>query len=324
MDKRPDQIDQLLGQLGPRTQPDEQHSARHKQVVKAQWLKAVKRRQQRIRMQWAMAASLVLIFTVSWYTWWPSEQPKTPAVFGTLLAVNGPSQIKTPGQAWQNTQMGQNLTVGSQLQTADGGQLSWLAADHSLISLAANTHIEVGAGHIKLLEGQLYHDTDQASVADPLSIITPLGAIEHIGTRYLVAHQNQQLAVAVRSGAVRLTPTDGTNSEQQINSQQWVKLEADGPAQVQNISLHDPLWDWTFQALPAYDLSDKSLHEFIVWYAHQRGLDIDWQGLESSAKRVRLQGQIKNMSAEQAIQTVFLSTSYHYQIDHGRLQISQQ
>jgi hypothetical protein len=73
-----------------------------------------------------------------------------------------------------------------------------------------------------------------------------------------------------------------------------------------------------------FDLSNRSLYDFVQWYAHQAGLVVDWQNTESSSKRVRLQGNIKNMSQEQAIKTVFYSTQYDYAIADGVLQISHQ
>ncbi|MFC3193980.1 FecR family protein [Marinicella sediminis] len=319
-------IDQLLGQLNSRTEPEADRSATSKAAVRKHWQQTVKRqqRQRRVRFQWAMAASVMLMVTFSLLNMNHQQGPAEPIVWGTLLAASGQVNIQPPGQHWQPWQPAQSIVSGSRIETADDSHLSFRLADNSQIRLAAKTLITTADQSIFLQRGQLYHDTDEALTAAPLIINTSLGEVQHIGTRYLVSKQNNQLTVAVRSGEVSIHPVHQTTPGQRLIENQVMAMTDQGTSNIRPISKHDALWDWTFQAQPAFNLHNKSLHEFIQWYARQTGLQVDWQGLESPSKRVRLQGNIENMNAEQAIQTVFLTTSYRYQIANGKLQISQQ
>jgi ferric-dicitrate binding protein FerR (iron transport regulator) len=327
MDKDPKkhiQPEHLLGQLEARTQPDKARTQLSKAAVKQRWLKAVQQKQQqrRQRFQWAMAASVLLLVTLTLVNM-NNVQPDAQSPWAQVLAASGDISVRQPGQAWQAWQGDENLTSGAEIKTSAGSHLTLELADHSYLSLAENTQISTNEDAVALHGGQLYHDTDEATKAAPLTISTAYGSIRHIGTRYLVSQNQEAVTVAVRSGAVAVSSAQ-PGEDTRLQAEQQTRLSAQGTSEVVPVSQHDPMWDWTFKAQPDFDLQNKSLHDFIQWYARQTGLEVDWEGLESQSKRVRLQGNISNMTAEQAIQTVFLTTSYQYNIEQGRLHISQQ
>jgi len=315
--------EQLLGRLSERTQPDDARSAISKAAVRQRWQAAVEqqRHQRRQRLQWVMAASVMLLITLSLLN---LRQPAEHLThWGQVTAANGTISIRKPGNDWQTWEADMPIMSDTEIKTGANSHISLELADHSLLSMAENAQITTGDQGLILHQGQLYHDTDETGSAAPLLIKTRFGNIQHIGTQYLVNQQDQTVKVAVRSGAVEVQ-----SNEQQANTtlraHQQVAVSNSGIQDIQAITPHDPLWDWTFRAQPEFSLDDKTLYEFVQWYAQKTGLAVDWQGLEAATQRISLQGNILNMSQEQAIQTVFLTTSFRYHIDQGQLHISQQ
>ena len=255
-----------------------------------------------------------------------NQNPETsaPILLASVSSFSGDVQWQQANGDWQALQTNDAIHAGSVIKTSDNSFLTITLTDASEIRVAANSEIMTLPKVIELRTGQLYHDTDESITASPLIIQTSQGTVEHIGTRYLVSSQPDEVKVAVRSGQVKMTTDTQGQTEQVLSSNQLAVLNANKDTVISHISSYDDLWDWTFMAQADFDLSNRSLYDFVQWYAHEAGLVVDWQNTESASKRVRLQGNIKNMSQEQAIKTVFYSTQYDYAIADGVLQISHQ
>jgi ferric-dicitrate binding protein FerR (iron transport regulator) len=323
-DKTDINIDTLLSQISARTEPDTDKALKSKAQVAAHWQKAVKNRRQKVqKTYWAMAAALALVFTISLLNINKSVVDSEPVMFATIQSVHGQVLIQR-NQQWVPIDEINTVTAGTRIKTSENSFLSLKMNDNSELRIAANTTLLSGENYIELQQGQIYHDTDISIQAAPLTIKTSQGQIQHIGTKYLVASNADQLKVAVRSGQVQMTPTQTGLNQQIIQSKQLVSISPNGTLKTEQINNYGSIWDWTFKAQGGFNLNNKSLYDFIEWYSYQTGLTVDWQNLESMSKRVRLQGNISNMSSQQAIKSVFNSTQYTYSIDNGILQISQQ
>ncbi len=317
-------IDTLLKKIGPRTMPDAELTAKSKDKVHQHWQQMVQRqkKQRKQKYIWAMAASVLLIFTVSLLNFNQPLNQTTIQPFAVVQNYQGTMEYQN-GNQWLPLKPSSTINPNTRIRTAENSHLNIRLNDHSELRIAANTSLLTGEDFIELNYGQIYHDTDVTQQARPLTIKTDHAQINHIGTRYMVSNQNDTLKVAVRSGQVNLK-SQAANDAKIIESEQLATLSSSGDSKVSTISSYDALWDWTFAAQSGYSLKNKSLYEFVQWYAGQTGLTVDWQNFESSSKRVRLQGDIQNMTAEQAIETVFYATQYTYSIDQGVLQIKQQ
>lgn len=329
MDKQPIDkdninIETLLSKISERTEPDSDKALKSKAQVAAHWQKTVKNRRQKVqKTYWAIAASLALVFTLTLMNINKDFENNEPAMFATVQSIHGQVLIQR-NQQWVPIDEINTVTAGTRIKTSENSFLSLKLQDNSELRVAANTTLQSGENLIQLEQGQIYHDTDISSQAAPLTIKTTQGDIQHIGTKYLVSTGPDQLKVAVRSGQVQMTPSNTGLNQQIIPSEQLASLVSEGTLKTEPITSYDAIWDWTFKAQSSFNLNNKSLYEFIEWYSHETGLAVDWQNLESMTKRVRLQGNITNMSSEQAIKSVFNSTQYSYAINNGILQISQQ
>lgn len=317
-------VEALLKRVGSRTTPDTDLTAKSKAQVHQHWQQMVhKQKQQRKqRFIWAMAASILVVFTVSLLTINQPLNQTTVQPFAVVQNLQGTVEFQN-GDQWLPLESSAKINSSTLIRTAANSHLNMQLNDNSELRIAANTSLLTGDDSIELNYGQIYHDTDMSQHSKPLTIRTSQADINHIGTRYMVSNQNNIVKVAVRSGQVNLKTQDNSDI-QTIESEQLATLSSSGGSTIRTINPYDELWDWTFTAQPGFSLSNKSLYEFVQWYAKQNGLTVDWQNFESPSKRVRLQGDIQNMTAEQAINTVFYTTQYTYSIDQGVLQIKQQ
>ena len=318
--------EKLLAQMGSRTIPDAHKAAASKAAVRAHWQQAVQQNKQQKQRPyvWAVAASIMLMTSFIIINLNPVSDNSNTDMLASVTSFSGDVQWQQANGDWQALHTNDAIHAGSVIKTSDNSFLTITLTDASEIRVAANSEIMTLPKVIELRTGQLYHDTDESITASPLIIQTSQGTVEHIGTRYLVSSQPDEVKVAVRSGQVKMTTDTQGQTEQVLSSNQLAVLNANKDTVISHISSYDDLWDWTFMAQADFDLSNRSLYDFVQWYAHQAGLVVDWQNTESSSKRVRLQGNIKNMSQEQAIKIVFYSTQYDYAIADGVLQISHQ
>jgi hypothetical protein len=323
-------VDQLLAQMGSRTQPNAVQTENSKAAVKAHWQKMVqqKKQQQQKKYLWALAASVLLTASLVIFNLNTVPVTTAPMQLATVSNYSGDVQIRQKiDNTWHTLQANETVFSNSMFKTTDDSYVALKLTDGSEIRIADNTQLSWSEQTITLLQGKIYHDTDDALATEvaPLTIATVNGSVQHIGTRYMVSQNGNDVAVAVRSGSVKLTAANTQTAEElTIEHSQLAKINQQGEVAVEPVTAFDPLWDWTFVAQAGFDLENKSLFQFVQWFAEQSGLTVDWQNHESQTKRVRLQGNIKNMQPELAINTVFQSTQFNYEIENGVLQINNQ
>ena len=323
-------VDQLLAQMGSRTQPNAVQTENSKAAVKAHWQKMVqqKKQQQQKKYLWAMAASVLLTASLIVFNLNTVSVTTTPIQLASVSDYSGQVQIRqNADNTWHALQSNEAIFSNSTFKTTGNSYVALKLTDGSELRIADNTELSWSEQTITLLQGKLYHNTDDALPAEvaPLTIATVHGSVQHIGTRYMVSQQGNDVAVAVRSGSVKLSPANnGTAEGHTIEHSQLAKINQQGQVAIEPVTAFDPLWDWTFVAQAGFDLENKSLYQFVHWFAEQSGLTVDWQNHESQTKRVRLQGNIKNMQPELALNTVFQSTQFNYKVENGVLHINKQ
>ncbi|MCX7554198.1 FecR domain-containing protein [Marinicella sp. S1101] len=316
-------IKSLLKKVDSRTTPSEEMSVVAKENVRRHWQQMVVKKKQpnKQRYVWAMAASVVFAAVLTIFTLQQQEPILVAKQIASISGFSGSVQFKTKGKAWQSLAIETEFNANTTIKTSDSGYLALTLADRSELRVDNNTELTIDSGTINLIKGNIYHDTDDVTQTLPLLIQTNQGIVQHVGTRYVVSQKADQLNVAVRNGKVKFTATSDQNKQHTINANQLL-TSSDAMIQVSAVNPYDSVWGWTFKSQANYQLDGKSLYEFVTWFARQTGLDVDWSGLQSNAKRIRLSGNIKNISSDQAIKTVFLSTQLNYNINNGVLQIT--
>lgn len=317
-----EQADTILKQLKQRTEPDAAKQQAAKQAVMAHWQENLKK-QRRQRFAWtaAVAASVIVVFALVLVINFNNDSQKLPAMY-QQVDIHGTIMLEQDSHKVQPMTADVSLKPGDIIASSSDGYLIWHLNDGSELRQGSDTRIVWQSDQqIELLTGQLFHNTDITQSAEPFMISTKLGSVSHVGTQYVVKHQPNRLQVAVKSGRVNISRQQKQHT---VKINELMSISPDGVESVHTFTGHNhPMWSWTFKTQQPYALNGQSLYDFVHWLSQKADLTVDWQGLQEAAKNVSVQGTINNMSVEKALQTVFASTNYHYQINQGHLQISQ-
>jgi hypothetical protein len=321
MTKEKNTIDDLLETHGKRIQPDDLMKRRAMKNVKAHWQANLERQQTQksiFHNHLLRVAATVLLFVGAGVFLKYSEFNNTTGIFTTEQFVQGEILYSTDGNSWYKSKQ-KYIEQGVWLKTSKDSFTNITLFDNSQLRINQNTIVEfVNLKEVRIVSGEIYHDADNASKTNPLKVNTSLGSIQHIGTRYLVNKTESDLKISVRNGLVKVSKDDMTK---QIASGKQLSMDSNGIQNEKDITAYDILWNWTQNAGIPFQVKDKSLNDFIVWFAHENGYKIDWNTLQNKTKRVQLTGNISNLTQSQQIKAIFLSTKFDYQINQGILRI---
>jgi len=311
-------FDNLIKNHGKRTKPNKDMQEKAKANVQAHWREAIKKHKQQKRKIFItrLAASVFIMLTIGIFIQ-SNRVNSTP--MAKVEFAQGEIQISDDNNHWQALQSGQSIKANSWLKTSQTGLANLVLNDNSQLRINSSSLIHFqGKSQIELLRGEIYNDADVVNDAPKLLIKTKYADIQHIGTRYAVKLRKSSLQVMVRNGQVSLT---SSQHQEKLNQQQQLVISDNGKRIKSTISTYDPAWQWTKLANSPYRLQGKSLNDFVTWYAHENGYTVDWNGLRTESKNVKLSGTINNIASENLFKTVLLSTLYSYEINSGILKI---
>jgi hypothetical protein len=164
------------------------------------------------RRWWLPLASVLAASVLIVLSWW--SMPRMPTVPGGVR-VDGAAGLSIERAGQQHTaSVDPWLRPGDRIAAVGGpARLSWTEEGTS-IELVTGTQVMIDAlGSSKRL--RLDHGAVNAEVAPQapdggLSVITPFGSVEVVGTRFRVQVQERTSTVAVEHGSVRVTTIAGT------------------------------------------------------------------------------------------------------------------
>lgn len=318
-EKPKDNIDVLLKQHGKRVKPNELVTKRAMKNVRAHWQanidKQNQKKKQRHTLLFRIAASLLIMVSV--YLVQINIQ-QSPAISTNNIYVNGEVHFSNDGINWGKIEQ-KSMPYSGWIKTNAESFATLTMLDNSQLRLNNKTTVHLlSASEIALDQGEIYHDADDANKTNPLTIITNMGNIQHIGTRYLVNKNSNELQVSVRNGLVAIS---SDNVKRQLQAGKQITIKSTGIQSETDISSYDSLWHWTQVAAQPFSTQGKTLNDFIIWYAHENGYKINWNESQTKTKRVKLTGDISQLSKSQQIKTIFLSTKFDYEINQGILSI---
>ena len=173
-----------------------------------------------------------------------------------------------------------------------------------------------------MLGGRVYADTGQFIYRDGgLKIATEFGLVTDVGTQFSVATTNQSLDVAVREGRVDVQNDSGSYAARMGEQLTLVQGET---ATIAELDTHDDYWDWIVELTPAFDMTNKSLLDFLKWAARETGRDLQFESDESRmfAMRTDVHGSIEGLTPEEALEAILATTSVRYQIADDKIVIA--
>jgi ferric-dicitrate binding protein FerR (iron transport regulator) len=211
-----------------------------------------------------------------------------------------------------------SLFAGDELQTATHGIRVTLKSG---IALRVAPHSDLRLNDLStvtLVAGALYFEGARHEAT--LAVNTAFGSVTHVGTRYLAEVTNSALIVSVRDGEARITAGDRRLS---VPAHEQLVLGTDGHARRSAVSSSGATWSWADALVPAMEIENQRLDAFLAWVARETGRQLDFadEAALAEAHETILHGSVANLSIEQALTTVLMTTDFDHSIDSDHLLI---
>jgi ferric-dicitrate binding protein FerR (iron transport regulator) len=213
-----------------------------------------------------------------------------------------------------------SVHVDQLLRTAPNVRMALQLGPHLEVRMDEESQAKFAAAdRIVLYRGALYVDASSAQ-SPPLSIETPYGKVQHVGTQYDTRVDDRSLRIRVRTGAVVLVRdaqvTTAQGGEQLRVSASGVRRE---PTAVSGAD-----WKWVAQVAARFDIENHSLAEFLEWTGRETGYEIVYASdrVQDAARQVILHGSVAGLTPELALAAVLSTTRFTYSQVANRITIA--
>jgi ferric-dicitrate binding protein FerR (iron transport regulator) len=320
-------IERLLRLAGARPAAPAAVQERVYAAARARWRSVVAARRRRLGLFWASglaAAAAAVLMVVA-----PGLRKPIPeaGVAGglpeaaTLTRVVGSPRTEPPTR--QAFEPGALIPDDTEIETGPEDRAALLLSDGTSLRLDHDTRIRLLQGpRIDLERGAVYAVSAEPARADrAFRVMTGLGTVRDVGTRFQVRLAGDVLKVTVRSGIARLergavTQEAGTGTE--------LVAGAAGAVDVRSAPGHGPEWDWTLSVAPEFELEGRTLGEFLDWAAGEQGLRVEFEdpAVMSHAVATVLHGSVRGMNPDEAVAAVLPTCGLRHSIREDVLLIA--
>lgn len=300
-------VERLLGALEPRPGVPVEAMEHVRESVHAEWRAMVASRQRRRRLfAYGLAASgvfaLLMTFGVFMLTGQRGPVATVARVMGTLEVSDA------DGGTWRKLAAGDPIAAGQVLRASVDGRAALTASSGIQVRLNAGSITQFESAHkLALSAGAVYVDADPATTAaEKFAVITPLGAVSHIGTQFEVRSRGRMVEINVREGSIRLRSASGDNI---AHAGEQLRV-TDSGIERRALSLQDPAWQWAQQVAPEFAIEGVPLGEFLRWVSRETGRELVYTSphAASAARTVVLHGSIGTLPPEVALPAVLSTT----------------
>ena len=151
----------------------------------------------------------------------------------------------------------------------------------------------VSANEVFLHSGRVYFDSGSPLIAadsdlPALTVSTPHGAINHVGTQFMAEVDGAVLRVSVREGQVAV---DGRLYDGSASHGQRLEIAGSGRPIVTNINSYNVAWQWVEATAPNIDVDGMSTWDFLHWVGRETGHRIEFTSAD--AERVARSGTLR-------------------------------
>ncbi len=291
-------VAKLLKLSGERDSPSAEGMAHARMAAQASWQRMLGQNKKILwhrswlKISFAFAVGMACLLLISHNT------TSITVVTAHVVDIEGDVSI-TPGAV---------IHAGQQLVTKNG-RIALLLGDSLSLRLDQQTQLRIDdADHISLLQGRIYVDSGGLNARAALCIVTPAGEVRHVGTQFQVHVQGDTTQVRVREGHVQLSLHDTTahyiaaGEELQVVGSQVV-LRRGLPA-------YGADWEWAAAIVPALDIENRPLAEFLTWLAREHGWQLHYanDSLQQRTHEIRLHGSLERMNSNDLMEHISLIT----------------
>ena len=292
-----------------------------RRATEAQWRAHAVSAARRRWLPLAGAASIALLALVIGWAVLVVTPTDRGALFGQL------AQLQAPG-VLQTRYLGRDvaLTRGSQLRSGEtlsfGGDSRITLAGGGNLRVARASSIEVAAANaVRLLHGELYVDIPPAARRDPLLVMTPAGEFRHLGTQFAIAIVGGSTRLRVREGTVQWHAGQGDSP---VVAGTEILIDLNQVVTRRTISTAGRDWAWAERLAPDIDVENRPLLQFLDWFARETGrkLVLADADARSQAATIRIHGNLRGLTALEALSAVMASTSLRFELPEGSIRVS--
>jgi len=262
----------------------------------------------------AVAASIVVAIGASFILWRAVDVGPAIAsasidrVLGEVMVAN---EVAGKGDV-----IGEDALIAT---AADSRIALRMAGGQSLRIDTSSQVLVHSSNHVSLQSGGVYIDTDTALNSLPIMVSTPFGVARDVGTQFQVRLADSVLMVGVRDGVVEVAQAGQASLS--VNKDRFVELDMNGKKAERILSTDDPSWDWVETVAPEFDIQGASLHQYLTWYAKQRGVYLVWadDASQARAERIELAGSIADTTLHESLLIVQRIAPFEFQIEGGTI-----
>jgi ferric-dicitrate binding protein FerR (iron transport regulator) len=321
-------VGNVLRSAGRRCDPPEDLQRSVRAAVEAEWREVIAVRsvgRRRRRVGFSVAAAVVLAGVALWAAR-PVFQTSGRKMAAVSVAMGSVRAKASWLGGWQPVTVHQALRVGETLATSPDGRVALALSDNLSIRLDHDTRIAFcDPQRITIESGAVYVDSgrgEQPSAGEGLQIVTPVGAVHHIGTQYEARIIGTEVRIAVREGKIELETRAGAMHRAAAGEQ--MTISSAGSVVRSAVSPYGARWQWVSATAPSFDIEGRTLAEFLTWAARELGREVvfDSAASQAEAARVRLSGSIAGLSPENALAAVLPTTPLRSELRSGQLLVS--
>jgi hypothetical protein len=201
---------------------------------------------------------------------------------------------------------GAPLVAGSVVAARGAGELRWLRGGILRLQAGARLRI-VDRGAIELQSGSVYVALVGPHVADALSVRTPFGTVQHIGTRFLLTVSGDALDLSVREGSLQLSGPQAVA----LGAGDAVHVNGAGHVAHRALQAGDPAWSWVGAPLYPFDPEGQTMLALLNWVAQEKqcALSFDDDATRRRAGQTILHGAIRGLSVDDALAQMVATTT---------------
>jgi hypothetical protein len=277
-------------------------AARVKLAVRPAWERTVRRRRMR-RASLIVAAAAALAIVIAALLSRSPVQPLAPA--GHLQLVKGSVLLLDTAGATLPVVAGSPLPAASTLRTDDSSYAALRLGNRYDVRVDAGSSVRFDSGSTLTLDrGAVY--IEGASAGEGVTVFTPLGSAQEIGTRFEVRAARDEMIVRVREGAVIVS---GEGRRLEVREHQELTVHRGAEQRVTAVRPDASFWSWTSEASTGFAIEGRTLAQALEWISSETGLAIEYEDgeLRRVAETTTLHGTLATTGAIPALETILPS-----------------
>lgn len=319
-----DRLKALLRLAGRRPAATADMTQRTFAVAHREWLQVVTKRKRR---RWsfglgALAAATVLVAGLG-LRLEPSraEPPLIVATLENQIGVLRRASTLEDESALPPLRVGDGLAIGETLESVDDSRAALRLSNGASLRLGSATRIRIESATLfRLVSGQLYLDSDSSLPSDSVSVDTPLGVIQEIGTQFEVRVLEGDVRVRVREGVAALRQGEAIFETRRGGE---LSIDEGGSVTRRQLLPYGDEWRWILEIAPSFELEGNQLGSFLEWVSRETGRDVGFDSvqLKVASSGILLHGSVEGLSPQQALESVLPTCGLTFRRVQGRIEI---